>query len=69
MRREKLVALVKKILKTEADLDFLSALASKELETLIACIRDRIEQEKERHLFPASRPESRFPCSSLGAPW
>jgi hypothetical protein len=46
MRREKLVALVKKILKTEADLDFLSALASKDLETLVACIRDRIEQEK-----------------------
>jgi hypothetical protein len=46
MRREKLVALVKKILKTEADLDFLSALASKDLETSVACIRDRIEQEK-----------------------
>ena len=51
MRKEKLVALVKKILKTEADLDFLSALESKDLETLIACIRDRIEKEKER---PAS---------------
>jgi hypothetical protein len=48
MRKEKLVALLKKILKTEANLDFLSSLESKDLETLIACIRDRIEKEKER---------------------
>ena len=46
MRKEKLVALVKKILKTNADLDFLSVLESKDLETLIACVRDWMEQEK-----------------------
>jgi hypothetical protein len=55
MRREKLVALLKKILKTDADLAFLSNLESKDLETLIACIRDRIEQEKERHPSSAGR--------------
>jgi len=55
MRSEKLVALLKKILKTKVDLDFLSELGTKELETLIACIRDRIEQEKERHPSSAGR--------------
>lgn len=48
MRKEKLVALLKKILKTDADLDFLSDLGARELETLIACIRDRIEKEKKQ---------------------
>ena len=55
MKSEKLVALLKKILKTNVDLDFLSELGPKELETLIACIRDRIEQEKERHPSSAGR--------------
>jgi hypothetical protein len=48
MTKEELVDLVRKILNTKADLDFLSNLEEKELETLIACIRDRIEQEKEK---------------------
>jgi hypothetical protein len=46
MRKEKLVDLLRKILKTDASLDFLSKLGPGELETLIACIRDRIEHEK-----------------------
>jgi hypothetical protein len=47
MTKEDLVDLLRKILNTEADLDFLSDLGQRELETLIACIRNRIEQEKE----------------------
>ena len=47
MTREELVDLARKILKTKAELDFLSILGERELEILIACIRDRIEQEKE----------------------
>jgi hypothetical protein len=39
MRKEELVALAKKILKAETDLDFLFASGSKDSETLIAWIR------------------------------
>jgi hypothetical protein len=46
MTKEDLVDLLRKILGTDADLDFLSDLGQRELETLIACIRGRIEQEK-----------------------
>jgi len=46
MTKEDLVNLLRKILRTEADLDFLLALESRDLKTLIACIRDRIEQKK-----------------------
>ena len=48
MTKEELVDLLRKMLETDADLDSLSDLRQKELETLIACIRHRIEQEKER---------------------
>ena len=47
MTKEDLVDLLRKILKTDASLDILSKLEPEELETLIACIRDRIEQKKE----------------------
>ena len=46
MTKEELVDLLRKMLDTDADLDFLSDLGQKELETLIACIRNKIEQEK-----------------------
>jgi hypothetical protein len=52
MTKEELVDLLRKILKTDADLDFLSDLELGDLETLIACIRDRIDKEKEQ--FPSS---------------
>ena len=41
MSKEKLVAKIKELLKTDADLDFLLVLEKEEIETLIACIRDR----------------------------
>ena len=41
------VDLLKKILLTNVNLDFLSDLEQKDLETLIAVIRDRIDQEKK----------------------
>ena len=44
--KDDLVDLLKKILQTNVNLDFLSALEQKDLETLIAVIRDRIDQEK-----------------------
>ena len=46
MTKEDLVDLLRKILNTDAHLDFLSTLEQRELEILIACIRHRIEQEK-----------------------
>jgi uncharacterized protein YjgD (DUF1641 family) len=48
MTKQELIDLLRKILNTCADLDFLSKLEPGELEKLIACIRDRLEKEKER---------------------
>ncbi len=45
--KDDLIDLLKKILRTNAELDFLSELEQKDLETLIAVIRDRIDQEKK----------------------
>jgi hypothetical protein len=42
MTKEKLIETIKRILDTDVDLDFLSELNLKDLETLIACIRDRV---------------------------
>ena len=44
--KDDLVDLLKKILQTNVNLDFLSDLEQKDLETLIAVIRDRIDKEK-----------------------
>jgi len=44
MTKEKLIEIIKILLKTDADLDFLSELKEKELEKLVSCIRNRIDQ-------------------------
>jgi hypothetical protein len=44
MTKEKLIAIIQRILKTESDLSFLSQLKVPELETLVACIRERVEK-------------------------
>jgi len=44
MTKKKLIETIKRILDTDTDLDFLLQLDQKDLETLIACIRDRVEQ-------------------------
>ena len=43
MTKEQLINIVKKLLETDADLDFLSKLSKSELETLVAIVRDRFE--------------------------
>ena len=48
MTKEKIVEKIKDILKTDLDLNFLMALEEKDLETLIACIRDRVDQVSEK---------------------
>ena len=42
--KQKLIEIIQRVLKTDVDLDFLSQFKEDELETLVACIRDRIEQ-------------------------
>jgi hypothetical protein len=44
INREKLVRIVQELLKTDQDLGFLSELKKEDLERLVACIRDRIDQ-------------------------
>ena len=45
---ENLVELVKKVLKTDMDLDFLLRLNPKDLEFLLACIRARVDETNGR---------------------
>jgi hypothetical protein len=42
MTKEKLIKTIQRLLKTDADLNFLLALKKSELETLLACIRDEV---------------------------
>jgi len=42
--KEKLIEIIKGLLGTDADLNFLVKVDEGELETLVACIRDRVEQ-------------------------
>jgi hypothetical protein len=44
MTNEELVKKIKELLKTDANLEFLLGLKRKELETLVACIRGRVDQ-------------------------
>jgi hypothetical protein len=48
MTKEELIKKIGEILKTGVDLNFLAILKVEELETLIACIRDRVDQVGER---------------------
>jgi len=47
MTKEKLIEILRGLLKTDVDLNFLLQLKKAELETLVACIRDRIENIQE----------------------
>ena len=47
MTKEKLIEIMQGILKTDVDLGFLLQLKKRELETLVACIRERVDQAKE----------------------
>ena len=43
MEKNKLIEIIKKLLGNDTDLDFLEKLKKSELETLVACIRDRVD--------------------------
>jgi len=44
MTKKKLVEKIRQLLKTDIDLNFLLILEEEELERLVACIRDRVDQ-------------------------
>jgi len=46
MTKEKLLEILQGILQTDVNLDFLLQIKKDELETLIACIRDRVERRE-----------------------
>ncbi|HUN55205.1 MAG TPA: hypothetical protein VMU29_08630 [Smithella sp.] len=43
MGKTELLEIIKKLLKTDVDLDFLLNLPESDLETLVVCIRDRFD--------------------------
>jgi len=47
MEKRELVEILKKLLDTKGDLDFLLDLELKELELLVVIVRDRLGQEKK----------------------
>lgn len=47
MSKEDLLVIIRKLLRTDAYLDFLLALDENDLRMLIACIRDRIDQREK----------------------
>jgi len=46
MNKEKLIEIVRGILHTDIELNFLLQLKKEELETLVACIRERVDQDR-----------------------
>jgi len=44
MNKTELLEIIKKLLKTESNLDFLLKLSESDLEALIVCIRERFDQ-------------------------
>ena len=44
MKNDELIKILQKVLETEVTLDFLKKLEEKELETLVACVRDKVDQ-------------------------
>jgi len=43
MEKPKLIEIIKKLLSVDSDLSFLEKLKKSELETLVACIRDKVD--------------------------
>lgn len=50
MDKKDLLEIIKKLLKTDADLDFLLNLTESDLETLVVCIRERYDQVSKQTL-------------------
>ena len=46
MTKERLIEILRKLFQTETNLEFLLKLDEDELQTLVACVRGRLDQEK-----------------------
>jgi hypothetical protein len=44
MNKEKLIEILRGLLSTDIDLSFLLQLKAQEIETLVACVRERVDQ-------------------------
>ena len=44
MRKKELIEILKKLLETDTDLEFLRQLSDEDLQTLVACVRGRVDQ-------------------------
>jgi hypothetical protein len=44
MENDELIRILEKVLETDVTLDFLNKLEEKELETLVACVRNKVDQ-------------------------
>ncbi|MBW1780010.1 MAG: hypothetical protein JRL30_04665 [Deltaproteobacteria bacterium] len=44
MKKAELIKILKKVLETDVELGFLRKLEEKEIETLVACVRDKVDQ-------------------------
>lgn len=47
MTKEKLIGLIKDLLEVDIELDFLLKLSEQELKVLTACIRSRLDEERD----------------------
>jgi len=45
MKKKELIEILKKLLETDTDLDFLRDLTEEHLERLVACVRSRLDQK------------------------
>jgi hypothetical protein len=45
MKKQDLIEILKKLLETESELDFLMQLKGDDLKTLVACVRNRVDQD------------------------
>ncbi|MBW2117022.1 MAG: hypothetical protein JRH09_03745 [Deltaproteobacteria bacterium] len=45
MKKQELIEILKKLLETDTDLDFLLQLRGDNLRTLVACVRGRVDQD------------------------
>lgn len=44
MENDELIRILKKVLETDVTLDFLKKLEEEEIETLVACVRSKVDQ-------------------------
>ena len=44
MKKQELIEILKKLLETDTDMEFLRQLNDEDLQTLVACVRGRVDQ-------------------------